>query len=307
MPNRLPWLVIAVLVLAGSACSLASRDAPPPPATATPAPAAIAALPTSTSGSAAPGAAPLATAAPASTSAPACAARMDWPTLVVHSGDTLFGIALQIGVTVQDLVTGNCLSSADAIEAGQALRVPHLPLPPTLPTPLHLCPVQWFFMFVEGESDPLGTCPGAVIQVSAAGQDFEGGRAYWYAAPPGASDPRGTVWIIYNSGEWLTYPDTWQPGEMESDPGITPPGGRYQPVQRIGKVWRENADVRQRLGWAYTPPQPFTGRMQEPTGDSAAWAGHSHYGYLDHGAWGIVLRVYSVDMGPNLWEVAGRY
>lgn len=221
MSNRLPWLVIAVRVLAGIACSLASRDAPPRP--------------------------------------------------------------------------------------GRRCACLVCPCRPTLPTPLHLCPVQWFFMFVKGESDPLGTCPGAVIQVSAAGQDFEGGRAYWYAAPPGASDPRGTVWIIYNSGEWLTYPDTWQPGEMESDPGIAPPGGRYQPVQRTGKVWRENADVRQRLGWVYTPPQPFNGRMQEPTGDSAAWAGHSHYWYLDHGAWGIVLRVYAVDMGPNLWEVAGRY
>lgn len=307
MPNRLPWLVVAMLVLASIACSLTSRENASPRATVTPAPTAIAALPTATPGGAAPPQAPLATTIPASTVAPACSVRTDWPTVTVQSGDTVFGIALQVGATAQDLVTGNCLSNANAIEAGQALRVPRLPPPPTLPTPQYLCPTQWFFMFVDGESDPIGTCPGPVIQVSAVGQDFEGGRAYWYAAPPGASDPRGTVWIIYNSGDWVTYPDAWQSGEMESDPGITPPSGRYQPVQRIGKVWRENPDVRQRLGWAYTPQQPFTGRMQEPTGDDAAWTGRSHYWYIDHGAWGIVLRLYSVDMGPNLWEVAGRY
>ena len=65
--------------------------------------------------------------------------------------------------------------------------------------------------------------------------------------------------------------------------------------------------MRNQLGWAYEPEQAFTGRSQEPSGDDATWAGRIRYWYLDHGKWGIALRLYSVDMGPNTWEVAGRY
>jgi LysM repeat protein len=310
MPKRPLWLVAVVLIAASLACSLSSGgdEEPKPIDTATPAPTAISALPTPTpANTAAPTQAPAATAAPIQTSAPNCTVRSDWPTLVVNNGDTLSGIALATGSTVQALVTANCLNNANAIEAGQRLHVPALPPPIPVPTPAQLCGNKWFFTFAQGKWDLLGTCPDPVIQVDAVGQDFEGGRAYWYAALPGSSDPRGTVWVIYNDGYWVTYPDTWQTGEMESDPGITPPTGRYQPVQRIGKVWRDNADVRAKLGWAYSPQQAFTGRMQWPSGSDAVWAGQTRYWYIDHGAWGLVLRVYSVDMGPNVWEVAGEY
>jgi len=64
-------------------------------------------------------------------------------------------------------------------------------------------------------------------------------------------------------------------------------------------VWLEVPGVRATLGWAFEPEATFTGRLQTVPGMS--------YFYVDHGKWGVVLRLYPVDMGPNRWEVAGRY
>ncbi|MCZ7583643.1 MAG: hypothetical protein M5R36_10110 [Deltaproteobacteria bacterium] len=167
----------------------------------------------------------------------------------------------------------------------------------TGPTPIPCGGIGWFFTFRAGQGDP--NCPLTAVMVSAAGEDFEGGRVYWYAAPPGSPDPRGTIYVIYNDGTWETYPDTWDATQPESDPTIVPPAGRYQPVRGIGKVWRDFPAVRAKLGWAYEPESAFTGRFQQP-------AGSPGYFYVDHGK-GIVLRLYSVDMAPNTWEVAGNY
>src|SRR5690606_34687209 len=59
--------------------------------------------------------------------------------------------------------------------------------------------------------------------------------------------------------------------------------------------------VRDSLGWALEPEQTFTGRLQ-----GFSTTGPNHF-YVDHGKWGVVLRMYPVDMGTNTWEVAGRY
>jgi hypothetical protein len=44
--------------------------------------------------------------------------------------------------------------------------------------------------------------------------------------------------------------DVWDESKPESDPGIVPPVGLYQPVRGFGLVWREEPGVRDRLGWA---------------------------------------------------------
>jgi hypothetical protein len=60
---------------------------------------------------------------------------------------------------------------------------------------------------------------------------------------------------------WV-YEDTWTPDQAERDPELTPPPGRYQPIRRFGKLWRENENVRERIGWATAPEQGFTGVWQ---------------------------------------------
>lgn len=179
-------------------------------------------------------------------------------------------------------------------------------LPPT-----HIsttCSASWFFTF-DNKHLPLGSfCPEPVKILEAIGEDFEGGRVLRYAPDPAyTADQRGTVYVIYNDGEWLTFPDGWDASQPASDPSLVVPNGRYQPVESIGKVWREVADVRNRLGWAYGPQSKFTGRMQLYLVQSGMPSGDTHFFFIDHGKWGVALLLNSVDMGSNKWEVAGTY
>jgi hypothetical protein len=185
--------------------------------------------------------------------------------------------------------------------------VPSLPPASGVSVP---CSASWFFTFDDKHLPLAAFCPEPVRLMDAVGQDFEGGRVYRYAPDTtnaAAPDQRGTVWVIYNDGEWVTFPDGWDASQPSSDPNILPPSGRYQPVDSIGKVWRENADVRARLGWAYEPQSSFQGRMQLYAVQPGLPGGDTHFIFIDHGKWGIVLLLNSVDMGPNKWELVGNY
>jgi hypothetical protein len=184
---------------------------------------------------------------------------------------------------------------------------PAATMTPTVEPPAAACPAgaAWFFTFTIAE--PAGVCPGPVWEATAVGQDFEGGRVYWYAAEPSDSDRRGTVFVIYNDGFWETFPNMWQADQPDYDPEIVPPPERFQPVQIIGKVWRENPEVRERLGWAYEPQQLFYGRFQSYDVDAGRSPGRDlPTFYVDHGKWQAALGLFSVDMGPNRWIVAGE-
>jgi len=185
-------------------------------------------------------------------------------------------------------------------------QVPPTQVPPTQFS--NSCSVNWFFSF-DAKHQSLGAfCPMPVKILDAIGQDFEGGRVYRYAPDPDyPSDQRGTIYIIYNEGEWVTYPDNWDPGQSSSDPNIVVPVDRYQPVDAIGKIWREVPDVRNRLGWALESQTTFQGRFQNYAVTLNGTSGDSHYYFIDHGKWGLVLLLNAVDAGPNKWEVAGTY
>ncbi len=62
-----------------------------------------------------------------------CTVRTDWPLYIVVTGDTLGSIAQRTGSTTNALATANCLSNPNNIQAGQQLRVPVVPIPPTVP------------------------------------------------------------------------------------------------------------------------------------------------------------------------------
>lgn len=231
-----------------------------------------------------------------------CTPRTEWQSYTVVSGDTLSNIAARTGTTVNDLVTANCLANSNVLLVGQQLRVP-TDLS-SLNIPQCTNNVAYFFTFTAGAIDRL--CPNPADTRSAAGEDFEGGRMLWYAAAPTDSDQRPTIYVIYNDGDWETIPDIWTSGQPSSDPNIVPPANRFQPVDSFGKVWRENAAIKQRLGWAYEQKQSFTGHFQTVIAPNPRPSGYVDHWYLDHGKQGIVLRLYSVDMAPNRWEVAGK-
>ena len=50
-------------------------------------------------------------------------------------------------------------------------------------------------------------------------------------------------------GSWQQFEDTFEEGEPENDPALVPPDQKFQPVRGFGKVWRDNPQVREQLGW----------------------------------------------------------
>lgn len=84
---------------------------------------------------------------------------------------------------------------------------------------------------------------------TAADQPFEQGRMIWV----GSQD---SIYVIYNDGSWARYADNFEEGMAERDPAIFPPGGKLQPERGFGKLWREQPEVRERIGWALAPEAP---------------------------------------------------
>lgn len=283
-----------LIALTMTACSLTAPDPTPLVITATP-------LVTSTLAITATAVPQLATRPPTVTPTPTnapCTTRDDWFVYTVSAGDTLAGIALRAGVSVDQLSLANCIEPDTALNADEGVRVPVAVLPPAAPTENSACAVQWFFVFRTGESEITVSCPESLVQVEAIGQDFEGGRMLRFLSTP--VDSSAVVYVIYNNGFWEVYPDTWDATQPASDDTLVPPRHRIQPTESFGKVWRENAAVRTGLGWAYSPPIPFTGRMQFPEGRTDYW-------YLDYGSARLALRLVRSDVAPNPWKIVGEF
>jgi hypothetical protein len=87
---------------------------------------------------------------------------------------------------------------------------------------------------------------------------------------------------------WGAFVDTFEPTDPDSDPTVivpTPaPGGQrlVQPTGRFGKLWRQNAWLRDTLGWAVLqspegeaqPILGFNGAAQDFEGGVLFWNGH---------------------------------
>jgi hypothetical protein len=99
-------------------------------------------------------------------------------------------------------------------------------------------------------------CPrGQSLQISAAWELFERGEMLW----------RGDlhqIYVLRQSGMWAVYDDLWRDGDMQWDAAIVPPDGFMQPVRGFGLVWRQQAGVRDDLGWATASEATFDAAFQ---------------------------------------------
>jgi len=115
------------------------------------------------------------------------------------------------------------------------------------------CPDTWFFQ--PAPSD----CPASPPLYSVGAQQlFEHGVMLWV----GEED---RIYVIYDDGgvgAWSVFTDEWEEGDPIDDPSIVPPPGFYQPVRGFGLVWREQWNVRERLGWATAPEQSYETAVQ---------------------------------------------
>jgi hypothetical protein len=132
-------------------------------------------------------------------------------------------------------------------------------------------------------------CPSAAEAGfgSAAEQNFEHGYMFWNG------DARRIYVFSATTNTWRSYADTWTEGEPP--PALlTPPAGMYQPVRGFGKLWLDQPEVRQALGWA-------TGQERAV---QAAWQAFAHGAMLwtdsrlirvlyDAGGWELYYDTYT--------------
>jgi hypothetical protein len=120
---------------------------------------------------------------------------------------------------------------------------------------------------------PVACADEAPVIVPASEQAFEKGRMLWLQNGPDQAG--GQIYVLLANGEAEIYHDTWTTAEPESDPGIAPPSGQYQPVMGFGKVWRTvtlgtGQSVREALGWAVAPEQSYSGLYQRASAESGS-------------------------------------
>jgi hypothetical protein len=129
----------------------------------------------------------------------------------------------------------------------------------TLSVPL-ACPDVWFFQ------PPPEACPTAPAQdAQLIEEPFERGRMLYVSTS-------NQIFALFNdtlSPAWLVLDNKFDLATgQESDPDFSPPPGYYQPLRRLGFVWRGNDTVRNRLGLATQPEASYNGFTQS-TGSAA--------------------------------------
>lgn len=107
---------------------------------------------------------------------------------------------------------------------------------------------------------PEGFPTPTIGQVFMAEQAFQRGRMFWL-------EPVQQIWVLTTDENenqvWLVYNDTWEEGEPETDASRVPPEpGLQQPIRGFGKLWRENDDLRDLIGWAVDPELGFVTRYE---------------------------------------------
>ena len=107
---------------------------------------------------------------------------------------------------------------------------------------------------------PEGFPPIVEADVQVAEQVFENGRMMWV-------QPVNQIWVMTiedeGRGQWVVYPDTFdETVDIESDPNLEVPEGRFEPTRGFGKLWRENPDIQELLGWGLTPEFGYISRYR---------------------------------------------
>lgn len=96
-------------------------------------------------------------------------------------------------------------------------------------------------------------------------QALQGGVMFW-------RQDTDQIYVLFNTGTWQAFTDTWNEGDPEIDPSIVAPPGYYQPKRGFGKVWRDNPAVRAGVGWGTADELGFQGSIQAFNGGQMLWS-----------------------------------
>jgi len=198
----------------------------------------------------------------------------------VKRGDILSKIAAYYGVSTKSIQNCNNIANRNYIYPGQVLCIPGTPPPPAPHPPAQppgyyppppqpgdgpatacaITPVLGFGqVWYNNQSvrDKLG-CP---IEPEKGFNAIEQGFQYGYVV--NNQDTKNMYILFGKVGKWTTMPDTWVNGDPISNPSLIPPYGYYQPEYGIGKMWRNEDNFSQRLGWAIWPQRPVAASAQK--------------------------------------------
>jgi hypothetical protein len=124
-----------------------------------------------------------------------------------------------------------------------------------------------------GTAPKLGCPAGPSTSTHYSHQLFEGGQMIY------RHDLRRIYVLYYVNNTWEQYPDTYNEGEPWRLNEYSPPPGLEQPIKGFDRVWENNPQVRDRVGWALRGEVGVIGgNYEEYQNGTALWL--SHEGYL---------------------------
>jgi hypothetical protein len=134
--------------------------------------------------------------------------------------------------------------------------------------PARNCPIQPAQQFVKTSSNAavaqrLGCPRAAPYTVNLVVQPFQTGYMFWRDTKE--------IYVVSTAGiqkggstdTFWRFPDNWNESLPASDPSQVAPAGLLQPIRGFGYIWRSNATVKNSVGWALAPEQPFTSMWQD--------------------------------------------
>ena len=145
-----------------------------------------------------------------------------------------------------------------------------------------IMPVSGFGSFWRSSAQVracLGCAKEAEHNVWLGEETFVGGKMFW-------RQDTDAIYVLFNDGTWLQLPNTWFTGQRESDPTIVPPAGFYQPKRGFGEAWRQNSQVRNKLGWATMEEQGVVGAVEQFERGLMLWSPNlGIYALCNDGRW----------------------
>jgi hypothetical protein len=183
---------------------------------------------------------------------------------------------------------GDDISPAAAVTATPAIAEVLPPLPAEPPAGLYR-PTGTFEPIWSSKADlqrRLGwALTPAATGVPAAYQTFEQGVMIWQG-------DEARIYALASNGSWRGFADTFREGDPESDPSLSAPQGRLQPVRGFGKIWRTEPEVRSQLGWATDRESGLTAQVQRFERGTLIWVS------------GLIYALIETPDGQQVWVVA---
>jgi hypothetical protein len=116
--------------------------------------------------------------------------------------------------------------------------------------------------------DEMGCPQPAQSGLLAAVQTMERGQMIW--TDTGVANP--PIWVYLQYGYYEEFPDTFREGTDPEEPDATAPEGLYLPQRGFGKVWINNPDLINEIGYAREPSErPTSATVQRFDNGVMVW------------------------------------